>query len=140
MSAVATRPLVVIVQCQAKSDSLEVVHDALAQFWVKLERMRGRRAEETQMRVDLAVSEIAANIVEHAHSQSMTLRLSETAGQVVAEFTDTGQGWTGPPEAAHLIDVMAERGRGLALCKAAVDDITYEREGSLNRWRLTKRL
>ena len=34
-------------------------------------------------------------------------------------------------------DELAESGRGLALAMAAVDDLSYEREGGRNLWRLT---
>jgi serine/threonine-protein kinase RsbW len=58
----------------------------------------------------------------------------------VADFEDSGHGWSGPPEPGRVIDELAERGRGLQLAMKAVDDVVYEREGSTNRWRLTKSL
>ena len=87
---------------------------------------------------ELAVSEIAANIVEHARPQRMALSLTADAGRVIAEFTDAGQGWSGPPEPRYVIDELAERGRGLSLAMKAVDDVVYERTGATNRWRLIK--
>ena len=90
------------------------------------------------MLFELAVSEIAANIVEHAKPQRMSLRLRAAGGKVIADFSDSGHGWSGPPEPSRLLNEMAERGRGLALAKRAVDEVEYQRDGRLNRWRLAK--
>jgi anti-sigma regulatory factor (Ser/Thr protein kinase) len=35
---------------------------------------------------------------------------------------------------------MAERGRGLILARRAVDEVGYRRDGTTNRWHLSKRL
>jgi serine/threonine-protein kinase RsbW len=123
------------VSCEATADHLEVVHETLTRFWQELESPPG---DEWRMLFELAVSEIAANIVEHARPQRMTLRLSLDGTRVVAEFEDSGQGWSGPPEPGRVIDELAERGRGLQLAMKAVDDVVYERDGSTNRWRLRK--
>ena|SRR5437764_13699464 len=127
----------VAVLCEATPERLTEVHAALGRFWQRLDTPP---PEEWTMLFELAVSEVAANIVEHARPQVMHMRLTLDAGNVVAEFTDTGQGWSGPPEPAGMIDELAERGRGLSLAMTAVDDVVYEREGSTNRWRLVKRL
>jgi serine/threonine-protein kinase RsbW len=125
------------VSCEATPDRLEAVHEAMAELWQKLPETPG---DEWRMLFELAVSEVAANIVEHARPKVMQLRLRASAGVVTAEFADGGQGWSGPPEPAHVLDELAERGRGLSMAIAAVDDVVYERAGSVNRWRLVKRL
>jgi anti-sigma regulatory factor (Ser/Thr protein kinase) len=85
------------------------------------------------MLFEVAVSEIAANIMEHAHPTVMNVRLSAVPDRVVAEFTDTGHDWEAPLE-------LAERGRGLTLARTACDEVAYERVGTVNHWRLVKRL
>jgi len=127
----------VIVTCSATPEQLGLVHEALTSFWrgVKLEP-----PDQWKMLFELAISEIAANIVEHARPPVMTLRLSAHRGRVVAEFSDGGRGWAGPPEPSDFIDALAERGRGLSLASTAVDEVTYSRDGSINRWRLVKKL
>jgi serine/threonine-protein kinase RsbW len=97
-------------------------------------------ADDWRMRFELAVSEIAANIIEHAQPHVMNLRLRVHSGNVIAEFADSGLGWEGPPEPSEVLDDLAETGRGLELATTAVDDLVYERTGSTNRWQLVKRM
>ncbi len=130
-------PVRVVVLCEATAERLEAVHEGLARFWEELDPAQG---DEWRMLFELAVSEVAANIVEHARPRYILLRLSVESGRAVAEFTDTGQGWEGPPEPGQLIDDLAERGRGLTLAINACDEVTYERIGPTNRWRLVKSL
>src|SRR5947209_8082189 len=121
----------VSVSCRATPEHLDAVHETLGQFWRQLSVAPG---DEWRMLFEIAVSEIAANIVEHAQPPILNLRLQASAGLVVAEFTDSGTGWVGPPTPAHFVDDLAERGRGLALAIRAVDDVVYERAGDTNRW------
>ena len=129
------RPVEVSVRCEATPEQLTTVHEALARLWAELSP---QPADEWRMMFDLAVSEVAANIVEHAQPPYMSLRLSAAAGRVVAEFADGGRGWSGPPSPSRLVDDLSERGRGLALARTAVDEVVYERDGPVNRWRLIK--
>jgi serine/threonine-protein kinase RsbW len=131
------RSAAVTVSCQATPDQLDVVHQSLARFWQELPVAP---ADEWRMLFEIAISEIAANIVEHAQPPILQLRLRARAGRVSAEFTDSGLGWVGPPDPGQMVDDLAERGRGLALAIRAVDDVVYERAGSTNRWRLVKQL
>jgi anti-sigma B factor antagonist len=126
------------VWCDADGDQLASVHEALARFW---EEMEAPPADAWRMRFEVAVSEIAANIVEHAQARVMHLRLAVNSGTVVAEFEDAGRSWTGAPEEAPPEPTdMAERGRGLILARRAVDEVGYRRDGTTNRWHLSKRL
>jgi len=119
-------------------DHLEAVHDALARFWSLLEEGPDQR---WRLLFETAVAEIAANIVEHARPPFFTMRLRVGTGCVIAEFSDSGRGWDGPRgPAAVLDDLSAERGRGLTLAEAAVDEVAYERQGLVNHWRLVKNL
>jgi serine/threonine-protein kinase RsbW len=127
----------VAVSCDATAEQLGEVHHALARFWRGLDPMP---ADDWRMRFELAVSEIAANIIEHAQPHVMNLRLRVHSGNVIAEFADSGLGWEGPPEPSEVLDDLAETGRGLELATTAVDDLVYERTGSTNRWQLVKRM
>ena len=119
-------------------DHLEAVHDALARFWSLLDDMPDQR---WRLLFETAVAEVAANIVEHAEPPYFTMRIRMGSDCVIAEFTDSGKGWAGPTgPAAILDDLSAERGRGLTLAGTAVDEVAYERQGLVNRWRLTKNL
>ena len=127
----------VAVSCEATADHLGVVHETLSRFWQELQSPPG---DEWRMLFELAVSEIAANIIEHARPPSVHLHIGIQAAAVVAEFTDSGRGWEGPPGPAHVVDQLLERGRGLSLARTALDEMAYERTGLTNRWRLVKRL
>ncbi len=130
-------PVRVVVMCEATAEHLDAVHEGLERFW---EELGPSQSDEWRMLFELAVSEVAANIVEHAQPPYLMLKLSVEAHRAVAEFTDTGMGWDGPPEPGQLIDELAERGRGLTLAINACDEVTYERVGPTNRWRLIKSL
>lgn len=60
-------------------------------------------------------------------------------GVVEASFTDSGA-----PVHEHIGREMpgheSESGRGIAMARSLVDELGYERDGDLNRWRLVKRL
>jgi serine/threonine-protein kinase RsbW len=57
----------------------------------------------------------------------------------MATFTDRG-----PPLHNQLTRAMpeatSETGRGLAIARQVLDELGYEREGEINKWRLVKRL
>jgi serine/threonine-protein kinase RsbW len=133
---------VLLMRCRAAPDSLRAVHDALLSFW---EHPCVLPPIDWRMLFELAVAEVAANILEHARPPVLGLHLSAPAGCVIAEFTDTGSAWTGPRGGCAIgagsePDPLAERGRGLVLARRAVDEVRYEREGAVNRWRLLKRV
>ncbi len=126
-----------IEQCTTAKDHLDSVHQTLARFWLRLAEAPD---EHWRLLFEVAAAEIAANIVEHASPPIMTFRVRTSGGRVVAEFHDSGQGWSGRTAPEHSLYDLAERGRGLALARVAVDEVAYERLGSINRWRLVKRL
>jgi serine/threonine-protein kinase RsbW len=129
-SCPATPPLA------ASEGHLDAIHDTLAQFWKAL----GVPPDERwRLLFELAVAENAANIIEHARAPALLLRLHEETDTLIAEFTDTGKGMDRPVDLPPDGDAFAERGRGLMLAHAALDEITYERVGATNRWRLAKR-
>lgn len=119
------------------TSQLDAVHEALHRF---LEQLQRPPAQEWQMMFELAVSEIAANLIEHVRPPMIHFCVAVESHGVVAEFTDSGRGWKRPPRAAARPDELAERGRGLSLTRKAVDELAYERLGSTNRWRLMKAL
>ena len=95
------------------------------------------------MRFETALMEIANNIIEYAGNQSAgqtpILDLSVTAapGQLAASLTDTGPPANVDLAAVHMPDVHAEIGRGLALARALVDQLAYQRKDNSNEWSLT---
>ena len=116
---------------------LDSVHYTLEGFW---HRLGESAAEDWKMLFELAVCEIAANILEHARAEVMEFDISITrdGDRVVAEFIDTGRPYPRAPKRAK--DEFDERGRGLKLARSVLDELIYERTGATNNWRLVKQL
>ena len=93
------------------------------------------------MHVGIAAAEIGANIVEHGASvrpvhMRMDVRVSPS--QVIVEFTDDGDPVHIDVNTVCMPDGLAERGRGLPLAKAVLDDLIYRRTEA-NHWVLVSR-
>lgn len=95
--------------------------------------------EEARMQFEVAVAEIAANILEHAGGGdpvTFTLELGLSPDRLEARFTDDGTPARVDLRAVEMPDVFAERGRGLAIALAALDELEYRRRQGNNMWRL----
>jgi serine/threonine-protein kinase RsbW len=117
---------------------LDHIHELLARLWEKAPDVTGR----DRALFATAVGEVAANIIKHGHGAGRTnlsviLRVDGT--RIEAVFSDDGVPVDLDPAGPSLPGDLAESGRGLALVRAAVDLVTYERAGTLNRWHLVRR-
>lgn len=125
----------------ATPEMLDLVHSVLDQLWAA----HGDVAPADRARFETAVIEILGNIVEHAYEldsggpgdRRFDVTLTATATELVAAFGDDGVPMALDLSTVGLPDDLAESGRGLALAMAAVDDLSYTREGGRNLWRLT---
>ncbi len=111
----------------------------------RLRESTGRGPDDRNLMLfELAVAEIGANVLTHGREPAAidppveyVLRLD--AHTALASFVDHG-----PPVHDSLGGAMpppsSETGRGLALAHSVLDELGYEREGSVNTWRLVKRL
>ena len=88
--------------------------------------------------MEIAVGEISANVLEHATPGWIRLEVRVFADRIQVDLFDDG----GPADvdltAAVLPDAMAERGRGIALAKASLEQLSYRRD-SVNHWTLVSR-
>lgn len=116
---------------------LDDLHALLGRAWERCPDV----AAPDRTAVELAVAEIAANIVEHTRAAGHVLELvAEVAvatGQVVVALRDTGRPVPVDLAGVTLPDPMAERGRGLAMAQM-VADVAYAREDSRNHWRIVR--
>jgi serine/threonine-protein kinase RsbW len=121
-------------------DGLETLHQSVQ----RLRETRGHREDDRALMLfETALAEIGANVLTHgrppgaAHPVEYVLLLDENIAR--ASFTDRG-----PPVHNHLTRAMpepsSEAGRGLAIARSLLDELGYERDGEMNRWRLVKRL
>ncbi|MGW5324192.1 ATP-binding protein [Rhodococcus pyridinivorans] len=97
--------------------------------------------DSDRMPFELAVAEIGANIIEHAgHGElvTLTLQLQLFPDRLEAWFVDNGNPARVDLRSVELPDALAERGRGLAIALAALDELEYRRRTGTNRWKLVR--
>ncbi|MBX7450888.1 ATP-binding protein [Mycolicibacterium sp. 3033] len=98
-------------------------------------------SDATKMYVELAVSEIASNIIEHAgDGKSVNLRMAVVVESDVVSVTFTDDGRPAPVELTNfdMPDAMAERGRGLSIAHRVLDELSYCRDKKGNHWTLVR--
>ena len=132
----------------ATVDGMDVVHTALADCWLSLADVRPLEQRWCN-EFSLAVAEVAANIIQHAHAPfppllDFTLLLAHAPDHLMARFVDVGIVATPPdspvmPSVAVSYDELGERGRGLALVQLTADRFHYQRTASgENVWVIAK--
>ncbi len=125
----------------AQPECLERVHGLLERLWDDAPELD----PGARMRFEIAVVEVATNIVEHAGEPGgdctvdLNLRLAAYPDRVEARFRDTGREAVLDVSGAVLPEDAAETGRGIAMALAALDEVSYEREGDVNCWRVVLR-
>lgn len=95
--------------------------------------------EDARVQFEVAVAEIAANILEHAGGGdpvTFTVELTLSQDRLEARFADDGTPARVDLRTVEMPDVFAERGRGLAIALAALDELEYRRRQGNNVWRL----
>lgn len=100
-------------------------------------------AHATSHDLQLAVQELCANVADHAYQgQGGRLQVSLLLqdGCAVVELFDSGRAFEDTPRAGPIEGELPERGQGLSLIHALVDEVGYTRHNDRNHWRLVKRL
>lgn len=106
---------------------VDQVLDALDSLY----RDAGDISEEDSMFFSLAVSEIVTNIVTHSGCKgdsdvTVTANLIIEEAALSARFEDDAAPVAIPLDEAELPDELAESGRGLAIAKMALDQLSHE--------------
>ena len=106
--------------------------------------------ETTIHSIELAVHEVATNIVDHAYPDNpagqIEANLTISGGtlgskrRLAVELSDTGLPFDATAVAPVNLEVPQESGYGLFLAEALMDEVHYERRAGRNIWRLTKKL
>ncbi|MGW5147302.1 ATP-binding protein [Rhodococcus koreensis] len=124
-------PFVRRLRMTARPESLDEVHEVLADLWANDPMDVHRRIE-----FESAVAEIAANIIEHTSGDSVTMTLEVRAlpDRIEARFEDDGDPVSVDLTAIELPDEFAERGRGLMIATTVLDRLDYQRDGTVNTW------
>lgn len=121
----------------APPDDVSAVHEFLERVWVAEPAV----GMEDRMALELAVIELASNVIEHAgggNRVACSLDLQVAADGLRAHLVDDGERATVDPAAAELPDALAESGRGLALVRMLVDELRYERDAAGNHWTVSR--
>jgi serine/threonine-protein kinase RsbW len=124
-------------------ESLELVHELLDQVW---ESDAGIELME-RIRFETALIEVASNIIEHSRPAAsdpirFRLELECSPERLYAEFHDNAKpagidlSAAPPPEDLSSLDNISSSGRGLALAKVALDEFSYAKLDSGNKWTL----
>ena len=128
---------VVEISAPAAPETLEEVQDRLAALWER----RADLSPELTMRFEMGLVEILGNLIEHAYDplspgREVAVRIEVGADVVTAVLSDNGKPVAVDLSRVAMPDEDAESGRGLALALAALDHLSYERDGDCNRWHL----
>jgi len=120
---------------QAQRDCLDPVHDILEELW----QLQPGVAEIDRIMFSTAVLEICSNILAHGAAASLSVTVGGDNYQLEAELTDDGSAADVDLDAAVLPKDLAESGRGLAMVRMAVDEVSHEYADGLNHWHLRRR-
>ena len=78
--------------------------------------------------VTLAVTEACANVIEHSSDSDDEYEVTVSIKEALCEIqvTDTGRGFDHASLTGDMSDTSAERGRGIALMHALVDNVSFD--------------
>jgi glycosyltransferase involved in cell wall biosynthesis/anti-sigma regulatory factor (Ser/Thr protein kinase) len=92
-----------------------------------------------RMEMEIAAAEVGNNVLDHAgRGRDLRVRMEVWVldDHVRVEFKDDGLPADMDLAAIHMPDAMAESGRGLALARASLREMAYQRDVDGNRWTL----
>lgn len=123
---------------------LNVLSGVLGELLNRVDDVEDRDTVTYQLQ--LAAQEVCTNIVDHAYADNpdgqieIHIDVDEGAHVLNMTFGDTGAAYeTGIPSIL-TIEEPSEGGMGLFLIRQLVDYVDYQRDGSWNVWKISKKL
>lgn len=126
---------------------LDALHGGLARFWAGADGTPGAPPDgRWRLEFGTALAEIVANVLKHAAPpRPVRVSFDLFADRVEARIDDDGLPYSpgpaphrAPPDPDDPLS-LPEGGYGLAIARAALDELRYERrEDGTNSWRLVK--
>lgn len=127
------------VSMSSPPDDVDTVHCLLEDVW----RSETHISVIDRISFETALIELVSNVIRHADSGSgvtCTLTIKVSDEHIEATLRDTGEPGDVQLVGRTMPEDLAESGRGIPLIQALVDELTYEREGNLNRWCLRRKM
>jgi serine/threonine-protein kinase RsbW len=126
----------VLQEC-SRPECLDRIHQAMEELWAEVTDVD----QVDRMLFEIAVIEVAGNVVRHGGGDGgfdcqITLRVFDRS--LEATFCDTGRRAEVDIAGADLPEEDSEHGRGLAMARDAVDELSYERVDGTNCWRIRR--
>jgi serine/threonine-protein kinase RsbW len=124
-------------------------HLALIRTFVANVGAQAGLGEEDVGKLELAVDEACANVIEHAHGHDqakvVTVRASFDAALLKIEVADAGEGFDLDEVCDEPIELLAREGRrgslGMRMMRSLMDEVCYQIvPGEPNRLRLLKHI
>jgi serine/threonine-protein kinase RsbW len=123
--------------------SLRYLNIASAALHALAERMPDGPPETTIAELELALQEACVNSVRHAlegrKDAKLVVRFLFQPNQIEIAVEDNGIRFEAEEVVMPDLGIPQEGGYGLFLIEQLVDTLSYQREGDMNRWLLTKR-
>jgi serine/threonine-protein kinase RsbW len=123
----------------ASPNLLKLAESELERAWAAAAKV----PETVRRQVSIAAAEVLANIVEHGRRggrpANVEVEISVVDRQLQIGVTDDGDVPDIDLDLVQMPDWDAERGRGLAMAKAVLADLTYRRVGASNVWTLVSK-
>jgi serine/threonine-protein kinase RsbW len=124
-------------QFRTPPDSVDVVHEMLAQLWEEREDVD----EMDRFAFETALIELTANVIQHSCSTTaivcrLGVEVDDDSLRALLVDSADPPGIDTSPRA--MPDAFAESGRGIALIQALVTTFDYERSASHNVWSLCR--
>lgn len=119
--------------------SVAEVHQFLTEIWHQNPDLRSRDRNS----VETAIIELVSNIIVYAvaiEGVRFKIVVDVDAEEIRTTITDNGDLADLEIDEYIMPDEFSERGRGIPLIRALVDEFTYENVNSVNSWMISKRL